>query len=195
MRNISTQIGRVLFLLCTGAVIFSFLAFQQGTNKDWLPWKSPDQLGVSDFRKKHPGRPVKFKTGKRSYRLLEGFIQTGISFSYSGVNGRLSDAEVFAYMVPSDSWLADKTNLETLEHEQAHFNITEIYARRLRRKLQANVKIEQARRFYQQTMNDLKSRQQLFDREHKSESGVNDEWKRIIREELQALEEWSYSRR
>ena len=194
INRVNTSWMHGLRLLFAGGLVFLFLAFQQHKKEDWLHWKSPDQLSAADFKKKHPGRPVKSKWGKRSYRVLEGFIQIGVAFSYSSINGRLKTLEVYSYMVPEDSWLLDQTNLSTLEHEQAHFNIAEIYARVLRKKLRVGMKVDQARRLYQQTLKDMKKRQQSFDQDHTGENGVTEKWKLTIKEELKGLDSWSAKR-
>lgn len=168
-------------------LILVVLSFQSVSVNEQRPWQHPRQLTVDDFKMEQPGRVVKIKTGKRSYTELEGFIQTGIAFRYEARNGRTTGFEVFAYMVPDESWLASKNNLLTLAHEQAHFNITEIYARRLRKKLAVGMSTERAKRIYQLTMKELAGIQASFDRDQKGEAGVTLKWKERISDELQEL--------
>lgn len=172
-------------------LILAVLSFQAVSVNEQRRWQHPRQLTVDDFKMKQPGRVVKIKTGKRSYTVLEGFIQTGISFRYEARNGRTLGFEVFAYMVPDESWLADQNNLLTLAHEQAHFNITEIYARRVRQKLAVGMSTEKAKRLYQITMKELSGQQAAFDRDHKGENGVTAKWKQRISDELEALEHFT----
>ena len=48
--------------------------------------------------------------------------------------------EVITYFNPNDSWMLLKTET-TLEHEQIHFNIEELYARKMRKSIDSLVKL------------------------------------------------------
>lgn len=170
------------FFLTSWMVIVSF-SFSPPPAKEQLRWTHPAQLTANDFRKPSAGRKVRVKTGRRSWRILEGYIYSGIAFSYE-VKGKQVKYEVYAFMLPDDSWLADPENQATLEHEQAHFNITEIYARRLRQQLKQVARSEDARKKYQQTMKDLAKVQADFDHDQEGETGVTDQWKKKIQSEL-----------
>jgi hypothetical protein len=155
--------------------------------REQVRWTSVTCLSKNDFRKTSPGRPIKTKTGKRTYRMLEGFINTGIAYSFERT-GDFVHYELYAFMLPDDSWLLDRDDPETLEHEQAHFNITEIYARKMRSRLSRVKNQEAAKRIYRQLMDDLQRKQADFDRYHERENGVAPEWKKWIEGSLKELE-------
>lgn len=158
--------------------------------KDEIAWSSPSQLTMDDFRKESPGRKTNFKTGKRSYKQLEGFIYCGINFSYESVGSKISYS-VIAFMVPGQSWIRDKENPETLLHEQAHFNITEIYARKLRQKLKEIHSTEAAKKAYKKCFAELKKMQDKFDADHEGESGLSPKWMKQIEMDLEKLSAYS----
>ncbi len=179
------------------AVMISFLVLlssisiaQPHALKDEIAWSSPSQLTIDDFRKESPGRKTNFKTGKRSYKQLEGFIYCGIHFSYESVGNKISYT-VVAFMVPGQSWIRDTGNAETLLHEQAHFNITEIYARKLRQKLKEVRSTEAAKKAYKKCFVELKKLQEKFDADHEGESGLSPRWKKQIEMDLEKLSAYS----
>lgn len=62
---------------------------------------------------------------------MDALTESGITFSWS-CDWRGFKAEAYAIFVPSGSWVKEPTNT-LLAHEQAHFDITEIHARKLRK--------------------------------------------------------------
>lgn len=132
----------------------------------------------------------------RSYRKgkylisTEGFIYCGISFNFSSSESRI-EYVVNAIMDPARSWLADPDDSNTLAHEQAHFDITEIYARRLRQMLSSTRSVDKAKRLFNSQLAALERRQKEFDHSHKGESGVEKEWAKWIESELFRLLEYA----
>ena len=100
-----------LFLLC--CTCLSLMA------QDTLFWKATDTLNWNDFN----GIPDR----SASYLAISA---TGISYSYKFSDDGLS-FQVRAFFVRSKSWRNYGTDLKVLKHEQGHFDITEIYARKL----------------------------------------------------------------
>ena len=78
------------------------------------------------------------------------------------------DFEVNAYFYPNESWYRPKLcNENTLAHEQLHFDITEIFARKMRDKLQRtsfsdDVKAE-VRKIYNDILKELQEYQERYD--------------------------------
>ena len=90
-----------------------------GFSQDTLTWKPGLRLSWTDFR----GEP-----NPRS-----GFLalsSTGISYSII-YNNNTMRIETKAFFVKSKSWKKPKADPGLLHHEQAHFDITEIYRRKL----------------------------------------------------------------
>lgn len=97
-------------------------------------------LGASPVKDKklkwHPKRKIswqQFQGRVDSSSPYEAQIQTGFDYRYTQnwVDGRLNyDFDVFAYMIPRQSWSRkDKQTVALLNHERAHFAISEYQAR------------------------------------------------------------------
>lgn len=100
----------------------------------------------------------------------------------------------------NSSWVSPKSknNNKLLEHEQLHFDLSEIYARHLRKKLfekklsYFNVVNESNKIFYE-VFDLYKERQNLYDTEtkHGTEEIAQKKWKETIQNELNELEAYS----
>lgn len=102
---------------------------QQIAQEDGVPWHEARPLTWADFRAAAPdGGQEGALTG---YSLLYGVRCVKTTFQF----------EVEAVFMPHRSWvkpvvLADPAERSrTLRHEQTHFDLTEVYARRLRKHL------------------------------------------------------------
>jgi hypothetical protein len=101
-------------------MVFIFLfALLPAYAQDTLNWKQGNRLSWNDFR----GKP-----DQRSNFLA--LSSTGISYSiYFTANTIQLDAE--AFFVKSNSWKKPAADSSLLLHEQGHFDITEIYRRKI----------------------------------------------------------------
>ena len=148
-----------------------------------MPWENDFRLTWADFKGKVPvGDPTAATTA------------SGISYSYSAnlLHHEVHlDFEVNAYFYPNESWYKpDLCNDNTLAHEQLHFDITEIFARKMRNKLQRtsfsdDVKAE-VRKIYNDILKELQDYQERYDWEtnfsrNREKQG---EWNRKIDEIL-----------
>lgn len=121
----------------------------------------------------------------------------GLSFAW-GVkndNGVIElTYEVTSYFNPGLSWVKkDSYNDHLLRHEQLHFDITELHARKLRKKV-AEINISQLgkdpriviTRVYQSVEKERSAMQQKFDREskHNLDKDAEARWQQFVRAEL-----------
>lgn len=128
---------------------------------------------------------------------------SGITFSYdietSSTRGVVSfNTTATAHFYPDKSWYKKHlVNALILEHEQLHFNITELNVRYLREKistLKPSANIGSILEAYHRTANkELKAMQELYDKEsHSSINEVGQEkWNTFVSEELNRLEAFS----
>lgn len=170
----------MLFLLLSTSVI------GQESGRE-LVWTKMDGLTFGDFQKQLSTVPQKQKIGKNTYAALEGYIYCGIRFSYEQ-RGDLLKYDVYSFMEPAQSWIRDKNNMGTLEHEQAHFNISEIYARKLKYELRNEWNLKRAKKKYKQMFKALLKKQVAFDKDHHGELGVEQKWKIWISNQLRELD-------
>ena len=146
--------------------MFLFLLFLWGGSlwqeKEAIRWEADRKLSWEDFR----GTPPESKR-------VAATTASGISYSYktTGVPGRYRlDYEVSAYFYPQKSWYhPDICDSGVLAHEQLHFDISELYARRMRETLARktfgdNVRAE-VRRIFRQVNRELAEFQDRYDRE------------------------------
>lgn len=127
---------------------------------------------------------------------------TGISHSYA-INGKgyydKENSKVRAHFYPTLSWYRPSDSSETiLRHEQAHFDITEIHARKLRKRIQAfnfsSNSQKEVKQLYEAVEEERKAMQQLFDKEtnHSRETAQEFIWESKIAKMLLELDEYSY---
>jgi hypothetical protein len=92
-----------------------------------LRWSASRPLTVNDFK----GRP---RSAEGHAALTSANINTGASCRDNMFNGTAR-----ASFDPATSWVRDPARMTPalLRHEQLHFDITEVYARRLRQQLAA----------------------------------------------------------
>ena len=95
---------------------------------DALPWAADRKLIWSDFQGSAPGSGP--EGALTAYSLFYGIRCSGQHFQF----------RVVAAFLPHESWvkpvvLSDaQKRVSTLQHEQTHFDISEVYARRMRQR-------------------------------------------------------------
>ena len=134
--------------------------FVQG--QEQVPWTSDFRLSWDDF-----------KGAASQGSAAAATTASGISYDFSTYyedNELKIDFRVFTYFYPTQSWYRPKISNEvTLAHEQLHFDITEVYARKMRKQLATtkfsdNAK-EEVRKIYKVTLRQLNDFQNKYDSE------------------------------
>ncbi|TAI48258.1 DUF922 domain-containing protein [Flagellimonas allohymeniacidonis] len=149
--------GKVVFIFAF--LFLGFFGFAQEIEESIL-WNPNRKLSWSDFKGKIPPAAVPAAT-----------TASGISYKYSAnlIHHEVDlDFEVNAYFYPNESWYKpnDCDDL-ILSHEQLHFDISELFARKMRKKLARtsfsdNVKAE-IRRIYKDILQELEDFQDQYD--------------------------------
>ena len=170
-----------------------FLILSQGFSsiyeKERIVWSQSYKLSWSDFK----GIPNKGS----------GFVastNSGISFSYSYgfKHGEVVlEYEVKSNFYPMLSWyIPSEVTSKTLNHEQTHFDISELHARLLRKKISEtkfskNIEME-IETLYNNIENERKNMQYKFDKEtdHSNIKLKEHEWEDYVREKLENLHQW-----
>ncbi len=179
---------RLLFILCLSILMGLQLYAQENTRE--VVWNKINGLTTDDFKRNLANVPQKQKVGRNTYAQLEGYIYCGIKFSYEQKGNNLK-YEIYSFMEPSQSWISDKSNVGTLEHEQAHFNISEIYARKLKYDLRNEWNLKRAKKKYKQMFKSLLKKQADFDKDHHGEVGVERKWEIWIADQLRELNQYA----
>lgn len=128
--------------------------------KEVIPWSQERRLSWADFQGPIP-----------KDAMAAAITASGISYNYSAnlmFNEVNLDFEVNTYFYPTGSWYKPAVcDSVVLSHEQLHFDITELFARKMRKKLlqstfSDNVK-EEVRNIYNTVLKELNAYQELYD--------------------------------
>ncbi len=176
---------KVTFIICL--LLFNFNGYAQEIEEGVL-WNSKLKLNWSDFKGKIPPAAVPAAT-----------TASGISYKYSAnlIHHEVElDFEVNAYFYPNESWYKPTICDDLiLSHERLHFDITELFARKMRNKLRRtsfseNVKAE-IRKIYKETLRDLQKFQERYDWETNFSRNAEKqmEWNNKIAKELSETKE------
>ncbi|WP_242928981.1 DUF922 domain-containing protein [Pontibacter vulgaris] len=152
-------------------------------NNGTLAWSPSRRLSWEDFK----GNP---DDGNPHHALTAANLAVDAKCK----NDRF-EYNVTCVFLPTESWSKNKKSDKLLFHEQLHFDLTEVHARLLRKKLQkigsscSNVKTTMTPAV-NQVFKEWKAEQDLFDKKsnHGLNSDVQQEWAANIEKRLQELE-------
>ncbi len=158
--------------------------------KEKITWSEDRLLTWSDF-----------KAQPETSNSYSANTNSGISYSwdYSTASGRpVLEHEVFSNFYPNLSWVKDIDNEEyLLAHEQLHFNISELHARKLRKALDEyeigrSVRLD-LKGIYNKIEAERVSMQNQFDTEtsHSKNKPAEMRWRKFLKEELAKLQDYS----
>ncbi|MBK9328266.1 MAG: DUF922 domain-containing protein [Sphingobacteriales bacterium] len=154
--------------------------------KEFYTWNSNKKLTWSDFR----GNPFLNASEVAA-------TASSVEFSYTAKNNVL-DWKVTAKYYPQLSWsYKDKQSDYILQHEQLHFDITELYARLFRKRLTDEVKsvkdVKKINGIGKQILSDWDKEQKDYDREtnHSMNTQMQKEWIVNVHERMQALSDFA----
>lgn len=159
-------------------LILFMLLFNRVTAQDRIYWVENQSLSFDDFW----AEPTIRKVAALSY--------CGIQF-YSCRYRKTPTYRVRAYFEPSQSWSWKNYRYNyVLKHEQLHFDIAELFTRKIRKYFKENaIPIENAVEEYQKFYNQYIDYQQLYDDEtHHGTSDLSQKnWEEKIKTELNDL--------
>lgn len=169
--------------------LFVFLA---GSNpvEETLTWNASNKLTWADFK-------ASPDTDSDAVALTASGITFGYSVKTSGERIVDFSTTVEAHFYPNKSWyFKDKGNAYILEHEQLHFDITELYARKFRQQL-ATLKVNQnikaqMNRLHTAINKVVNDTQTKYDKEtqHSINAVKQREWNNFIKKELDKLDQF-----
>ncbi|GAA4304546.1 hypothetical protein [Aestuariibaculum suncheonense] len=151
-----------------------------------LFWQSSRKLKWEDF---------KGEVGDENYNNAGAIVKAGITIKHQYWNGDIPVFAVNSYMKKFDSWNKVSDSL-SLVHEQGHFDIYEIYARKIRKAYDSlnkqkvtNIKVYES--MYRKYMKESSEINSLYEESNFSKR-VQEEWSERIIKELQELEDYEY---
>lgn len=173
--------GSLKFIVVLLLLSSTGLAFSQ--EEEAILWDANLRLQWSDFKAK----PI---AGSK----VAATTASGLSYEFSAEesDGKIElDYTVNSFFYPKRSWYKPKVCDDViLSHEQLHFDISELYARKMRQIMETttfttNVKAE-VKAIYRQIIKELAEFQQLYDNETNYSRNVEQQlsWNQEIKEAL-----------
>jgi Bacterial protein of unknown function (DUF922) len=157
----------------------------QGKNEELIPWNKNQKLTWADYK-------GKVRTGSDAAASTATYL--GIEYNF-GRNG--FDYKITCSFSKTKSWGLHKTDY-ILTHEQGHFDIAEIFARRLNKQMgeyvfDKNTFKDDLKNIYMKLTAEKEDFQNQYDREtnHSINKEKQTEWLRKIEEELKTLKSFS----
>lgn len=176
-------------LLITTAITLSFNLPHSVPADELLEWKATVALTWSDF-KGEPDNTVDYKAMTYSRIALEAEFEENAFI-----------VDVKTYFLKNKSWTKNNESKTLLKHEQVHFDIAELIARKIRKAYSEyeSTDLQETQKFLQQTYNEyygpVWDSYNVYDDE--TNHGVNTDeqksWEKKIAKELAALSRYSSS--
>ncbi|MAC95442.1 MAG: hypothetical protein CMC96_08065 [Flavobacteriales bacterium] len=164
-------------------------------SEDKIEWSENTQLTWEDFK----GKPY------NSYKH-DALSKLEISYWFNVPREGSAQVEIKAIFYKKSSWVKPKEKTESLlSHENLHFDIAEVFARKVRKEIKAyyekkgrskasklNKKFS---KIYNMLYDDYEKYQQLYDKETAYSTNKKEQarWKEKIKRELIELEEYAKS--
>ncbi|NRD20584.1 DUF922 domain-containing protein [Winogradskyella eckloniae] len=158
------------------------------TNEETLTWDAANKLTWADFK-------AKPDYDSDAVALTASGITFGYGVKTSGKRIVEFSSTVETHFYPNKSWYKkEESNVHILRHEQLHFDITELYSRKLRQqitKLQVNQNIKkQLNQLHEDINVELSATQAKYDQEtqHSIDAVKQRAWSNFIEKELKLLD-------
>lgn len=175
----------LLIILC----IFVSSGYSSYSNEiQEIEWSKYRKLSWSDFT----------KVEKDFSPLFEALTSTSLVFSYDQ-RGDEFHFNIYSVFIPSKSWVRkDKQISELLEHEQLHFDITEIWTRELVKMFRDNEIAggnydDVLQDFYQTAAIGVNMMHDEYDEQthHSTDGEQQEKWNKFVKDELKRLEAYA----
>ncbi|HKC66950.1 MAG TPA: DUF922 domain-containing protein [Bacteroidia bacterium] len=164
-------------------LLLTLLSFTQSDKANLIPWSKDYKLQWADFTGKPAGS-------------LKALTSSSINFETKKADAGGITLLINTYFIKDKSWRQkDFTDDFVLQHEQTHFDITEVYARKLRKKLSEAkyTDIKKAMPEIQKTYNEIFSESRAYQKKYDEETNhsinkdVQIKWNKKVADELQSL--------
>lgn len=168
------------------AIFLFILLYVSGIQtNDLIPWSASRKLTWEDFKGNPDPRSPNAALTSSNINIEFGYDESGFTYS------------IKCNFDKKRSWVRIRNN-EVLLHEQGHFDIAEIHARKLNKVMKAyrfNAKTaaNDLNNLYEKVMNEHTQAQTLYDKEtdysrHKTKQ---EEWLKRIAAEMKSLQEYA----
>ena len=161
--------------------------FLKVDTEKYIEWSDSLYLKWSDYQYR-PNQTGKFKSN----------ALTAVFHSVRGgvIKGK-PEFQVKVLFVKEDSWTTDTLNIALLAHEKLHFDIAELYGRKIRKQIQAISKkgvsdMSEYRKYIRYFLNEFKKVSIIYDKEteHGNIPEEQARWFEFVSSELQRLHKY-----
>jgi hypothetical protein len=163
----------------------------QSPNSDFdlIYWSEGKLLTFSDFKgRPYEGDTTSHEAGNNIQKHKLGAIVKSIDVHLLTEKSK-STFTIRAGMNRAMSWIQNFNDTAILKHEQAHFDICEIYARILRREITKASNLSNAKEIYDKISSQEEAEQDNFDQANAYEGGgITIDWTEKIKKQLKELE-------
>lgn len=173
-------------LVFSGRTIFC----QQVNNPNWICWTEETKLKWSDFRYLNDSQTGTTKVKAVCASKIGDFFRLG--------NDGLPSFRISNFFERNLSWTIDTTKMLLLSHEQLHFDVSELFARKIRKGIEElRLKKITERNKYEalisSTLQELDRFQDEYDKKtfHGAIDVIQHEWEVKIKKELDQLKEYA----
>lgn len=171
------------------AALLLFMTITTPAEEEKIQWSEDRKLTWADF-KGAPNGSQEFVASTNS--------GVSFSFSYSERNGVTKvDYEIYSNFYPNLSWYRpEKVSDYILAHEQLHFDISELHARKIRKEFSDIPRDrdfkEKAEAIYNRMEGERRSmqRQYDFDSDHSNIDEEEYRWRSYVAEQLKVYDNW-----
>jgi len=170
------------------AMLYVNFVNAQSSSGDSICWNRNYKLKWSDFQGKKPATNLAWHTaGCAASISAEGYIDKGIP-NYVITN----------YFIKKSSWVTDSLSKGGLEHEQLHFDISELHARKIRKGIE-DLRKKKLKKFISyetviiRLLEERTAMNAKYDKEsfHSMNLEKQKEWRKMIAKQLDALKKYA----
>lgn len=177
---------RTILVLIFTSLLVCTQSFGQTNHRNKIGWKADRPLTWDDF---------KVKSDNRSG--MKAMTDSGIAIWFDCSN-RDQPIAVKCFFDNRKSWTKAPDNESLLEHEQLHFDITELFTRKLRKKLAkladpCGNDSHKVQGIYDRNFEEMNSYQRRYDKEteHSVDEKAQKEWEEKVERELLELNQFA----
>ena len=180
-------------------VFITSMSLAQETTSNVITWKEGVFLQPQDFKMEREVNPFNVKNAITTYKIE--ILPKEVAIDENNNIYGYQKMNVATFFYKNKSWLGNKDNKNELAHEQIHFDIAELFARKIRKDFE-DLKSKKVKDFdaYQHVYNTQWTACQAYQNQYDSETAngamaiENNEWLLKIDKELYELNAYSYER-
>ena len=179
----------VIFAFCLVTFNLNGQSFLEVDTLEYIEWNEEKLLVWSDY-----------KYFEQSSNKNDGYALTTVFHSVrGGMKKGKPNFQVRVLYVKNKSWTTNVVSQELLNHEKLHFDLAEVYGRKMRKQIESLgnrgvKKLKTYKAYIEQILADFKSKSYEYDKEtnHGREPSAQKTWNQFIQYELNRLNGYKY---